>query len=78
MKNLIKKLENVNINQKVKVFNHIFDNDYKIIKENDNYYLMDLILNDKTLINENAINNEYNHILENYNNINIERIIFNY
>ena len=29
MKNLIKKLENVNINQKVKVFNHIFDNDYK-------------------------------------------------
>ena len=74
----MKKLENVNINQKVKVFNHIFDNDYKIIKENDNYYLIDLILNDKTLINKNAINNEYNHILKNHNNFNIEQIIFNY
>ena len=74
----MKKLENVNINQKVKVFNYIFDNDYKIIKENDNYYLIDLILNDKTLINENAINNEYNHILKNHNNFNIEQIIFNY
>ena len=37
MKNLIKKLENVNINQKVKVFNYIFDDDYQIIKENDKY-----------------------------------------
>lgn len=78
MKNLIKKLENVNINQKVKVYNYIFDNDYKIIKENDNYYLIDLIFNDKTLINENFINKEYNYILENYNNFDIERIIFNY
>ena len=75
MKNLIKKLENVNINQKVKVFNHIFDNDYKIIKENDNYYLIDLILNDKILINENSINIEYNHILENHNNHGLNHLV---
>ena len=75
MKNLIKKLENVNINQKVKVFNHIFDNDYKIIKENDNYYLIDLILNDKILINENSINIEYNHILENHNNHDLNHLV---
>ena len=77
MKNLINKLNNITVKQKIKVYNYIYD-DFKIIIENENYYLIDLIMNTKKQINKKFIEQEYNYILENYNNFDIERIIFNY
>ena len=78
MKNLINKLNNVTLKQKIKVYNYLYENDFKIIIENENYYLIDLIMNTKKQINKKFIEQEYNYILENYNNFDIERIIFNY
>ena len=78
MKSLINKLNNVTLKQKIKVYNYLYENDFKIIIENENYYLIDLIMNTKKQINKKFIEQEYNYILENYNNFDIERIIFNY
>ena len=78
MKNLINKLNNVTLKQKIKVYNYLYENDFKIIIENENYYLIDLIMNTKKQINKKFIEQEYDYILENYNNYDIERIIFNY
>lgn len=78
MKNLINKLNNVTLNEKIKVFNYLYENDFKIIIENEKYFLIDLILNTKDQINKKGIENEYKYILENSNNFDIERIIFDY
>lgn len=78
MKNLLKKLNNVTVKQKIKAYNYVYENDFKIIIENKNYYLIDLIMNTKKQINKKVIEKEYNYILNNYNTFDIERIIFDY